>query len=250
MSPPLSKRAFIIETLRKRYRQHIPYGVRRGFCQSKTWLKDKREGIVFASANMNLETATPCRCLTIEQRIMPSKTYDNKVHNLKLAAQLIEQVILQPNDVFSFTKVIKNPTTHRGFLNSRALVNGVLEQTEGGGLCQLSGLLYQLALQCQLTIVERHNHSMDIYTEETRFTPLGSDATIVYGFKDLRIRNQMASTLRFQFKFEHERILGSIYSTEILPTQTVRFVIVQHTPTKIVHTKTSDGRCLTISKYQ
>jgi hypothetical protein len=55
----------------------------------------------------------------------------------------------------------------------------------GGGLCQLSGLLYQAALEAGLEIVERHGHS--------RVVPGSSaeqdlDATVFWNYVDLRFR--------------------------------------------------------------
>jgi hypothetical protein len=49
--------------------------------------------------------------------------------------------------------------------------------------------VYHIGIIAGLDIIERYNHSVDIYTDDTRFAPLGTDATVVYGYKDLRIRN-------------------------------------------------------------
>jgi vancomycin resistance protein VanW len=58
-------------------------------------------------------------------------------------------------------------------------------------LCQLSSIIYHTALRTGLDILERHPHSCDLYWghDEQRYTPLGSDATVAYGYKDLRVRN-------------------------------------------------------------
>ena len=114
------------------------------------------------------------------------------MHNLKLAIQSIESVDILPREIFSFWKIVGNPSKRNGFIGSRSIINGQVTNSIGGGLCQLSGLVYYLSLKSGLEILERHNHSMDIYTEETRFTPLGSDATVVYGYKDLKIRNNFS----------------------------------------------------------
>ncbi len=238
----------ITSILRAVYRKHLPYDLRRRIAQTKTWLHDHRKGLVFATVSN--QVPTPISCTSITQRIMPSKTYDNKVHNLAVASGLVEQVLILPNQVFSFSKTVGNPTAKRGFKCSRALVNGVLEQVEGGGLCQLSGLIYQVALTAQLDIVERHNHSIDIYTEDTRFTPLGSDATIVYGFKDLRIRNSTPYPLRFGFSINTQGITATLYSTNHIPIQHVAFVRLQESPNKIVHTKNSENKTIAVSTYQ
>jgi vancomycin resistance protein VanW len=76
------------------------------------------------------------------------------------------------------------------------LISGKLKEDYGGGLCQLSSIIYHLSLIAGMDIWERHNHSVDIYKERDRFTPLGSDATVVYGYKDLRIRNNLGTPVK------------------------------------------------------
>ncbi len=179
---------------------------------------------------------------------MPSATYDNKVHNLTLASASVERVVVEPKETLSFAQCVGNPTTARGYKSSRALVNGVLEQTEGGGLCQLSGLIYQVALHTGLKIQERHNHSIDIYTEETRFTPLGSDATVVYGFKDLRIQNNTPYPIWFHFHFDEDSITASLYSTQYLPTHSIEYKKNSDNP-RTVHTMRM-GQQIATSAYK
>lgn len=223
----------ITSKVRHRYRRHIPYTVRRRICQGKQWLIDRHQGTHFAQA-----TSPPTKSIevfSLKQRIMPSATYANKVHNLTLASASIEKVVVEPEETLSFGHCVGNPTTARGYKNSRALINGVLEQTEGGGLCQLSGLLYQVALHTGLNVQERHNHSVDIYTEEARFTPLGSDATVVYGFKDLRIQNNTPRPIWFSFQFEEGSIAITLHSTQSLPTYPIEYTKISDNP-RTVHT--------------
>ena len=41
------------------------------------------------------------------------------------------------------------------------------KKQNGGGLCQISGAIFIWRCFLQLEIVERHQHSVDIYTEKT-----------------------------------------------------------------------------------
>jgi hypothetical protein len=66
----------------------------------------------------------------------------------------------------------------------------------------------------RLKIVERHQHSVDIYTEENRYTPLGTDATVVFGYKDLRIRNPYHFPIQFWFSVEENHFIGELCSKE------------------------------------
>ncbi|HTP30232.1 MAG TPA: VanW family protein, partial [Anaeromyxobacteraceae bacterium] len=47
---------------------------------------------------------------------------------------------------------------------------------------------------------ERHSHSIDLYTDSTRFAPLGADATVAYGRKDLRFENTLTGLVSFGFR--------------------------------------------------
>jgi vancomycin resistance protein VanW len=48
------------------------------------------------------------------------------------------------------------PTSARGFLPGRSLLAGELRPDYGGGLCQLSGLIYNVSLMAGLEVLERH----------------------------------------------------------------------------------------------
>jgi vancomycin resistance protein VanW len=113
----------------------------------------------------------PRLCLT--QALLPTHYSENKRHNLALAMQQLQHRAIAPGQVFSFWRWVGQPNHAKGYREGRSLVGDVLRAEVGGGLCQLSGLIYFLALRAGLQIVERHAHSRDIYTDATRFTPLG-----------------------------------------------------------------------------
>lgn len=133
--------------------------------------------------------------LNFQQDIKPSETFANKVYNLQQAGKLIGEYLIESGEIFSFWQIVGNPKHH--FKSSRSIIRGKTVNEIGGGVCQVSGLIYYAAIKARLEILERHNHSLDLYTEETRFAPLGSDATVVYGYKDLRIRNPFDFPIKF-----------------------------------------------------
>ncbi len=154
----------------------------------------------------------------IEQFIKSNALSVNKIHNLSLAIGKLNNIIIQPGHIFSFWQLVGNPTQKNGYQKSRSIINGEVEAAIGGGLCQLSGLIYFLAIQAGLIIAERHAHSVDIYTEEERFTPLGSDATVAYGYKDLRFLNPYGFPVCISFELAATRLKGVLSATEkIIP---------------------------------
>ncbi|MBI1307477.1 MAG: vancomycin B-type resistance protein [Bacteroidetes bacterium] len=160
----------------------------------------------------------------LEQRIMPGDWTANKVHNLKLAALTISGLIVKPGETFSFWNRVGNPTTKRGYREGRNLVNGKLKREAGGGLCQLSGALYFLALRTGMTVTERHAHSIDIYTEADRYSPLGSDATVVYGYKDFRFVNDGNYDISVSIEVTDDWLKLSFLSNHEFDERNVRFI--------------------------
>lgn len=169
--------------------------------------------------------------LELSQPFTASATLQAKRHNLALAARRIERVTILPGETFSFWHAVGNPNTHE-FAASRGLRNGKVEIERGGGLCQISGIMHHLALIAGLQVTERHSHSVDLYTEETRFCPLGSDATVSYGYRDLRFVNNTDGTLWFTFDVGEDTFRATLHtSAGALPCRNILFE----------REKTSDG---------
>ncbi|MEP6672144.1 MAG: VanW family protein [Chthoniobacter sp.] len=76
-------------------------------------------------------------------------------------------------------------TAGKGFAVGRELREGCLIPTLGGGLCQLSGAIYNAALEAGLEIVERHAHS---HPGVGNLAAVGRDATVFWNYVDLRLR--------------------------------------------------------------
>lgn len=66
----------------------------------------------------------------------------NKVINLKIAIAKLNGSILTPNDVFSYWKMIGKKTKRKGYVDGMILHYGKVTSGIGGGLCQLSNLIY------------------------------------------------------------------------------------------------------------
>lgn len=113
----------------------------------------------------------------------------NKITNLKIAVPKINKVALYPGEVFSYWKLIGKPTRRKGYLKGMVLQNGTFTEGTGGGLCQLSNLIYWLTVHTPLTVIERHRHGYDVFPDSNRTQPFGSGATCFYKYGDLMIRN-------------------------------------------------------------
>ena len=187
--------------------------------------------------------------ITIQQPFISQEFLENKKHNLKVASEKINQIIINPNEIFSFWKIVKNPNNTNVYKSGRSLVAGKLQEQIGGGLCQISGAIFHLALLSQLEIIERHQHSVDIYTEENRYTPLGTDATVVFGYKDLRIRNPYHFPIQFWFSVEENHFIGELFSKEKIESSALTFEIKSSENEKTVSIIDND-KIISVSHYK
>lgn len=145
--------------------------------------------------------------ISIAQPMPPSEALEAKRHNLRQAARRINDVVVLPGEVFSFWRIVGSPHDARRFKAGRTIRGGEVCLDLGGGLCQASGIIHHLAIRAGLEVVERHCHSVDLYTDATRFAPLGTDATVFYGYKDLRLRNNLGAPLRFVMDVQTDRVV-------------------------------------------
>ncbi len=112
---------------------------------------------------------------------------ENTIYNIRLASEAINGILIKPQEIFSFNKYIGPAEKEDGYKESTIIANGVFVNGYGGGICQVSSTLYNAVLLANLPIVERYNHS--VYGDATKYVPLGQDAAIFYGYKDLRFIN-------------------------------------------------------------
>lgn len=161
--------------------------------------------------------------IEFRQIIKSGDFHQNKIHNLKIVGNKIDNLIINPNEVFSFWKLIGKPSEKNNFKEGRNLIKNNISSDFGGGICQFSSILYFLALKSGLKIIERFPHSIDIYKEHERFTPLGSDCTVVYGYKDLQIQNPFSFPVQLQCSVNDHELYLSIISSDKINLNTIDF---------------------------
>ena len=136
----------------------------------------------------------------------------NKVHNLRLAAATVDGVVIRPGETFSFWQLVRHAQEREKYKDGLVLINGRIMPSPGGGLCQLSDLLFWLFLHTPLTVVERHPHGVKAFP--TPDVPAGTDATVSEGWKDLKVRNDTGQALQIQVCLDERKIYGRIRREE------------------------------------
>ncbi|MEI5909574.1 VanW family protein [Bacillus spongiae] len=133
---------------------------------------------------------------------------ENKVQNLSIAVKQLNKIVIKPGETFSYWKLIGNPNKYKGYVNGMVLFYGRFKPGIGGGLCQLSNLLYWITLHTPLTVVERHRHSYDVFPDSNRTQPFGSGATCEYNYLDLQISNNTNQTFQLHVYLTDSHLVG------------------------------------------
>ncbi len=111
----------------------------------------------------------------------------NRVHNIKLASQAINNYVVLPGEIFSFNKVVGQRTKEKGYLQAPIIVRGELSEGIGGGICQVSSTLFNAVDQAGLHIMQRYSHSRNV-----AYVPPGRDATVSWYGPDFVFQNKYA----------------------------------------------------------
>ncbi len=111
-------------------------------------------------------------------------------YNVHLAAGLLAGIVVKQGEVFSQNNAIGPYTGDKGFKKGPTYFGTMLTETIGGGVCKVASTLYNVAVLSNMEILERHNHTMPV-----PYVPYGQDATVAYGIKDFRFRNNTDSDI-------------------------------------------------------
>ena len=114
----------------------------------------------------------------------------NKIKNLEIAIKAINGIVILSGETFSFCRLVGLPTRRKGYVEGMEISQGIPRPGIGGGICQISNLLYWLVLHSDLTVTERSHHGYDPFPDNNRVLPFGSGATVFYNYIDLQVENR------------------------------------------------------------
>lgn len=129
----------------------------------------------------------------------------NRVENIRLACSSVSGKKLLPGEEFSFNKMTGPRSPSRGYKAAPVIFKGEKSYGVGGGVCQVSTTIYMAAVGASLEITERHIHS-----EEVLYAPNHTDATVVYGEKDMKFKNNTDDTIYIYTWIEDEKVFSKI----------------------------------------
>ena len=133
-----------------------------------------------------------------------------RIGNVKLSAQIINGLVLNSGETFSYNASVGKRTAARGFKPAPAYVRGETVDEIGGGICQTSSTLYLACLLSNLEITERYAH---------RFVPAyiawGMDATVSWGGPDYKFTNNTLYPVKIVTKYEKGYLTVQILGTNV-----------------------------------
>ena len=196
-------------------RQEAAFAGKQSLLRVKRWAQDKRQGlrrhprgVLPSSAAVVAESRTP---LWMEIELSERRMQLGKVQNLRVALRALDGTVVPAGEIFSFWKQIGRASRRRGFVPGRELRGGCLIPTVGGGLCQLSNALYDLAIETGCEIVERHGHSATVPGAASKSR---RDATVAWNYIDLRFRPKNALLIRA--RMDANSLIVQFYGTSMV----------------------------------
>lgn len=182
------------------------------------------------------ESNTPILMLAF-RTILPNPAIGEEF-NVHLAANILKGTIVQSGEIFSQNKTVGPYTESRGFKKGLSYAGSNLTITEGGGVCKIASTLYNLAILCNLEVVERFNHSMPV-----AYLPYGQDATVVYGSKDIKFKNTTEFPILIWAQGIGNELYMAFYGSEKPPRVEWHHKIIERYPAPIIykHNSKLDG---------
>ncbi len=143
---------------------------------------------------------------------------ENKAVNLSIAAPKVNGILIKPGETFSFWKLVGSVNEKKGYKTGITIKSGSPSSDIGGGMCQFTNLIHWLILHSPLTIVEHHHHDgIDLFPDFGRVVPFGTGTSILYNYKDYRVKNNTPYTFQLLIHCDEKYLVGSLMANQNIP---------------------------------
>lgn len=138
---------------------------------------------------------------------------ENKATNLSLAAPKVSNILIKPNETFSFWYLVGTCSSSKGYKDGVTIFNDAVRPGLGGGLCQFTNLIHWIILHSPLEITEHHHHDgLDLFPDYGRKIPFGTGTSIVYNYLDYRFKNNTDHTYQLIISVSDTHLNGELRS--------------------------------------
>ncbi len=129
-----------------------------------------------------------------------------RVHNIHLAADVLNNTVVEPNQVFSLNQKLRPRTPEKGYVKAPILVEDGFGEDYGGGISQLTTTLYNAVFFGGYVDLDHSPHHFYI----SRY-PMGREATINYPSVDLKFRNDTKHGVLIRTSYSATSITVTFY---------------------------------------
>ena len=136
----------------------------------------------------------------------------NRNTNIKLSAEAISGITVQPGETFSFNKATGERTAAKGYKEAPAISGGQSKDEVGGGVCQTSSTLFNAVARADLEIVERNPHAWP-----SHYIEKGLDATVNWPGLDFKFKNNTKQPIFIIAGYSNQKVTVNIYGMSLGP---------------------------------
>jgi vancomycin resistance protein YoaR len=142
---------------------------------------------------------------------------NGRIQNIKLSSQAMGNLLILPGQEISYNNTLGPVQAKYGYMEAPVILNGELTPGMGGGVCQSSTTLYNALLLADVTIVERHPHSI-----AAAYVPRGTDGAVASGYLDLKFRNDYDFPIYTYSKIVGDKVYFYVYGDTTAKDYTVK----------------------------
>ena len=148
-----------------------------------------------------------------------STSDEGRIKNLTNGSSKLNGTLLYPGEELSVYEICHPFTVENGYGVGGAYQNGVVVDSVGGGICQVSSTLYNAVIRAELEVTMRYSHSMTVsYVEPS------DDAAIAGTYKDFRFVNNQDYPIYIEGYCANKKVTFNVYGKETRPSnRKVRF---------------------------
>lgn len=129
-----------------------------------------------------------------------------RINNIRVASERLNGLVLPSGATASLDAIFGRRTTANGYKEGGIYLNGELVDGIGGGICQVSSTAYNALMNAGVTVTMRYPHSSPV-----TYLPLGTDAAIAAGAKDLRFRNDYPNAVKVEAVVNGTNLTINVY---------------------------------------
>jgi len=141
----------------------------------------------------------------------------SRTANLVTASNTINGTLLKPGETFSLNGILGERTEAKGYREGYVIESGRLVKGVGGGISQVSTVVYNLAWFAGATLVEHTPHTFYI----SRY-PEGREATVYWPTVDNTFTNSTPHGMLIQTWVADSQVHGRVWSTKVYDVEALK----------------------------